>query len=62
MLPSEPDARGIVERLSGVDYDYTSAQLADSPTRRDGVSAEQEDLWRWEYTAVISEAGMRLRM
>jgi hypothetical protein len=51
-----------VERLTGVTY-YSRAQLEQgSPSRRDGVSAEQEAEWRAEYTAIISEAGMRLRM
>lgn len=50
-----------VERLTGVAY-YTREQLEDSPSRRDGVSAAQEAEWRTEYTAIVSEAGMRLRM
>lgn len=51
-----------VERLTGVGY-YSRAQLEDdSPSRRDGISAAQEAEWRAEYTAIISEAGMRLRM
>jgi hypothetical protein len=63
MLPAEADARSItaVERLTCVTY-FTREQLADSPTRRDGITAEQEAQWRWEYTALMSEAGMRLRM
>lgn len=51
-----------VERLTGVSYDYTREQLANSPSRRDGISAAQEAEWRAEYTAIVSEAGMRLRM
>lgn len=51
----------VVERLTGVTY-YSREQLEDSPSRRDGVSAAQEADWRAEYTAIISEAGMRLRM
>lgn len=62
MAPKEEaDPAAPVERLTSVPY-YTREQLDDSPTRRDGVSAEQEAEWRAEYTALISEAGMRLRM
>lgn len=55
------DDRTPVERLSGVVY-YTREQLEDSPSRRDGISAALEEAWRAEYTAMVSEAGMRLRM
>lgn len=59
--PLGDDEAQPVERLSGVVY-YTRDQLEDSPSRRDGVSAAQEAQWRAEYSAIVSEAGMRLRM
>jgi hypothetical protein len=60
-VPLKEDEAQPVERLSGVVY-YTREQLEDSPSRRDGISAAQEAEWRAEYSALVSEAGMRLRM
>jgi len=59
--PLEGDEVQPVERLSGVVY-YSREQLEASPSRRDGISAAQEAEWRAEYSAIVSEAGMRLRM
>jgi hypothetical protein len=61
LAPPEEGAPQPVERLSGVSY-LSRLEVDDSPSRRDGVSAEQEADWRAEYSGIISEAGMRLRM
>lgn len=61
LAPPEEGAPQPVERLQGVSY-LSRVEVDDSPSRRDGVSAEQEAEWRAEYSAIISEAGMRLRM
>ncbi len=47
--------------LGGIRY-YTREELCNTPSRKDGVTAEKEQEFRRQYVKVITEAGIRLRM
>jgi hypothetical protein len=48
--------------MSNVAHLCSQEELDNSPTRRDGVSAEKEALMRRQYVALINDACLKLNM